>query len=207
METDRNLRSFPINSGSKVGESLVNSIDGSPRVSLSVNTSTEGTNPIKIVEEISIQTQARIEKNLIDQPRFVREKAVELVTEHSRLQKLIIENDLLKHLFKTKMKYSSRNKSQNWLSSVSDGREISGAIGNGGNGQARPKWTEKSVTRDVSMVNSQGARIQPSTSSDHLGNPMLGARVLKVRNKDARYKGIQSLTQNAQLILDGQSEQ
>ncbi|CAK9144668.1 unnamed protein product [Ilex paraguariensis] len=55
------------------------------------------------------------------------------------------------------MEYPGRNKSQIKLSGGSDGRGIFNAAGNGGNGQARSRWKEKSVTRDVPRVNSQEA--------------------------------------------------
>ena len=139
METDRNLRPLPTNGGSKAGDSLVDSIDGSPRASLGGNISAEGTNLAKNVEVVSVQAQARNEKELPGQTRFDREEVTESVIEQRRLQKLIIENDLLKHLFKAKMEYPVQNKSQNRLSSGNEGRGISGATGNGGNEHARPR--------------------------------------------------------------------
>ncbi|CAK9171968.1 unnamed protein product [Ilex paraguariensis] len=141
METNRTLRPLPINYGSKVGESLVNSIDGRPDACLGGSTSAEGINSAMIVEDVSTKTQARVVKVLADLTRFDREEVTESVTEQSR------------------------------FSGSSDGKGSSGAAGNGGNGQARPRWREKLVARDVPRVNSQGAGMQSLTSSDHLGNP------------------------------------
>ncbi|CAK9151939.1 unnamed protein product [Ilex paraguariensis] len=200
METNRTLRPLPINCGSKVGESLVNSIDGRPDACLGGSTSAEGINSAMIVEDVSTKTQARVVKVLADLTRFDREEVTESVTEQSRLQELIIENDLLKHLFEAKMEYPSRNKSQIRFSGSSDGKGSSSAAGNGGNGQARPSWREKLVARDVPRVNSQGAAFDQVEVRDCVQGEL-------VRNEDAGYKGVQSPAQNHHLSLDGQSEQ
>ncbi|CAK9161850.1 unnamed protein product [Ilex paraguariensis] len=151
MEIDRHLRPLPINCGSKVNESLVNSIDGRPDACLGGSTLAEGINLTMIVEDVYAQTQARAGKVLADQTRFDREEVTESVIEQNSYHTI-----------------------------------------------ATPIEKQQNIEKGNASVNSKASN-QVKVRDCVQGE--------LVRNKDAGYKGVQSLTQNHHLILDGQSEQ